>query len=300
MSNILAIEDAAASGLQSSEICLIINQELSSLKVPEIIDVTGGIRHPELVLGSENIYSVFLADLSCTSGASIELSSILLDMASRSWNNSRKNINELDVKVLSKKKMSLIRGNFKTLQMMNSLVKEFKSVIEEPDFHADLFSMFWPTNQNLNSFSQALFIFVGNLDCQRFREEINNWKRAYILLEEFSAMIAEEELREESGTVQKDITRENKLHMTYKKLSKVLRELRDWSSETIRPQPLRYDNYLSNLLIHLHQVTTAVLDCKKQSLDAGPLVYTSDFSILKESPVELLKKIILHSNVTPE
>ncbi|XP_015911906.2 zinc finger FYVE domain-containing protein 26 isoform X1 [Parasteatoda tepidariorum] len=300
LSNLQAIEDAAAAGLQSSEIGLIIHHELSTLRIPEIVDITDGIRHPELMLGSENIYSIFLADLGYISSSSLELTSILFDMACRSWTNSVDSIQDLDAKVLSKKKMPLIRGNFKTLGMMNGMLKEFLHFLQQEDVQEDLKQVFWPLGRSSGSFSQILSNFIGNFDCKAFRSQIINWKQAASFLHDFIVLMKDEEIKERSGIFQKDISQENRLHITYKKLSKILRELRDWSSETIRPQPTKYDNYLSKLLIHLHQVTTAVLDCKKQSSNNDSVIYTSDFSILKESPVELLKKIILQSGVTPE
>ncbi|GFU59897.1 zinc finger FYVE domain-containing protein 26 [Nephila pilipes] len=300
MSNIQAIEEAAATGLRSSEICLIIHKELSSLKVPEILDITDGVKHPELLLGSKNIYSIFIADLGCTSGVSLDLSSVLLEMASRTWSTPQEKPLDLDAKVLSKKKMPLIRGVFKTLNMMNSFSTEFINFIQNND-EEDLKLLFLPLNKNYSSFSSVISNFFGNLDSQRFKGEINSWKETSDLLKDFIDLLKEEEeMNEKNGISEKDITRENKLHIMYKKLSKVLRELRDWSSETIRPQQVRYDNYLSKLLVHLHQVTSAVLDCKRQSSETDSTVYTSDFSILKESPVELLKKIILQSGVTPD
>ncbi|KAF8796021.1 Zinc finger FYVE domain-containing protein 26 [Argiope bruennichi] len=299
LSNILAIEEAAASGLRSSEICLIVHKELSSLKVPELIDITDGVKHPELLLGSKNIYSIILADLGSTSGVSLDLSSVLLEMACKTWCVPNEKPQELDAKVLSKKKMPLIRGIFKTLSMMNSFLTEFHNFVEK-DAHEDLKSLFLPLIKDPSPFSSVLSNFFGSLDAHRFKEEVNSWKETSNLIRDFTELMKEEEIKEKNSILQKDINRENKLHMMYKKLSKVLRELRDWSSETVRPQQIRYDNYLSKLLIHLHQVTSAVLDCKKHSSDTDSTIYSSDFSILKESPVELLKKIILQSGVTPE
>lgn len=218
------------------------------------------------MLGSENISSIFLADLGCTSGASLDLSSVLLDMASRTWNASSEVIRDLDAKVLSKKKMPLIRGVYRTLGIMSSLVKEFVFFLGvEEDSQNSLRTLFWPSTKGSSCpFPQVLSGFVGSLDCQRFKEEMDSWKLTSELLEEFSGLMKIEE-----GMREKDILQENRLHMSYKKLSKVLRELRDWSSETIRPHQVRYENYLSKLLIHLHQVTAAILDCKKQSINAG-------------------------------
>ncbi|GIY07382.1 zinc finger FYVE domain-containing protein 26 [Caerostris darwini] len=300
LSSIQAIEEAAATGLQSSEIHLIIHKELSSLQVSELVDITNGVKHPELLLGSQNISSIFLADLGCTSSVSLDLSSILLEMACKTWAVPQEKPKALDAKVLSKKKMPLIRGVFRTISMMNTFLTEFASFIEKEDIPKDLKPLFLPFSNSPNRFSFVLSNFIGSLDCQQFKREISNWKETSCLLKDFIDLMKEEEVKERTGTAQKDINRENKLHIMYKKLSKVLRELRDWSSEVIRPQQVRYDNYLSKLLIHLHQVTSAVLDCKKQNSDSDSTIYSSDFSILKESPVELLKKIILQSGVTPE
>ncbi|KAG8181285.1 hypothetical protein JTE90_022223 [Oedothorax gibbosus] len=274
--------------------------QLSTASSSDGTDKEGGIRHPELILGSENISSIFLADLGCTSGASLDLASVLLDMASRTWNASREEIQDLDAKVLSKKKMPLIRGIFRTLGIFSSLVKEFVSFLGEENNENDFRALFWPaTKSNDVPFPQALSGFVGSLDCQRFKEEADSWKQTAEYLQEFRSLMKDDE-NDPNRVQERDISQENKLHMSYKRLSKVLRDLRDWSSETIRPQQVRYENYLSKLLIHLHQVTAAILDCKKQSISADSSVYTSDFSILKESPVELLKKIILQSGVEPE
>ncbi|CAL1270215.1 unnamed protein product [Larinioides sclopetarius] len=299
LSSIQAIEDAAASGLRSSEICLIVHKELSSLKVPKLIDITDGVKHPELLSGSKNIYSIILADLASTSGVSLDLSSVLLEMACKTWSVPNEKPQELDAKVLSKKKMPLIRGIFKTLGMMNSFLTEFHNFVEKDD-HEDLKALFLPLSKNYSPLSSVLSNFIGSLDSQRFKDAVTSWQETSNLIRDFTELMKEEEINEKNGVSHKDINRENKLHIMYKKLSKVLRELRDWSSETIRPQQVPYDNYLSKLLIHLHQVTSAVLDCKKHSSDTDSTIYSSDFSILKESPVELLKKIILQSGVTPE
>ncbi|XP_054713463.1 zinc finger FYVE domain-containing protein 26-like [Uloborus diversus] len=300
LSNILAIEEAAISGLRSSEICLTVHQELSSLRISELMDVTGGHRHPELLLGSENIYSIFLADLSYACNVSVELSCTLLDMANKSWSKLNSTPSELDAKFSSRKKMPLVRGNFKTLTMVNTLLKEFLLLFDKDNFLTLYTSVFWPLNEKFKTSSETLACFIGSLNYQTFREEVNSWKNVFHLLKEFYVLITDEETKESKGICLKDIKRENQLHMSYKMLSKALRDLKDWSSEKIRPQSVKYNNYLSRLIIHLHQVTAAVIDCKKQSLSTGSTTYTSDFSILNVSPVELLKKIILQDGVTPE
>ncbi|GBM82852.1 Zinc finger FYVE domain-containing protein 26 [Araneus ventricosus] len=283
----------------SSDIWIVFSRELSSVEVPELIDITDGVKHPELLLGSENTYSIILADLASTSGVSLDLSSILLQIACRSWSDPNEKPQELDAKVLSKKKVPLIRGISKTLSMMNSFLTEFHNFVEK-DTHEDLKSLFLPLSKNYSSLSSVLSNVIGSLDSKRFKNEVISWTETSNLIRDFTELMKEEEINERNGISHKDINRENKLHMMYKKLTKVLRVLKDWSSETIRPQQIPYDNYLSNLWTHLHQVTSAVLDCKKHSSDADSTIYSSDFSILKESPVELLKKIILQSGVTPE
>lgn len=269
-SNISSIKSAVTFGLHSSNLYVSVIEELSSLKVLKTMDITGGVRHPELLLGSKNIYSLLLVDLSYISDISIELTSSLLDSASKSWAGLNSNLTELDTKVLSRKKMPLIRGNSKTLNMMNSFLKEFLLFLNE-NIQSDLRFIFLPLRKTVKTVRQALPLFMGNLDYHHFREEVNSWKNACNFIEEFSILLEKEELNEQRGVQEKDIKWENKLHMTYKKLSQTLRELRDWSSRTICPEVAHYENYLSKLFIHLRQVTTAALECKSRSIESGRL-----------------------------
>ncbi|GIY98912.1 zinc finger FYVE domain-containing protein 26 [Caerostris extrusa] len=88
LSSIQAIEEAAATGLQSSEIHLIIHKELSSLQVSELVDITNG------------------------------------RWLCKTWAVPQEKPKALDAKVLSKKKMPLIRGVFRTIRESCGIAKK--------------------------------------------------------------------------------------------------------------------------------------------------------------------------------
>lgn len=268
-SNIMSIKSAASFGLQSSNFFMTIHQELSSVKVLQMIDVTGKVQHPELVLGSENIYSIFLIDLAYVSDISLELSSSLLDSASKSWVSVNSDFKSLDVPPQTQKKIPLIRGNFRILGLINNLLKEFLSFFKDHDTHSHLYSIFWPLRKDFKTLPQILPNFIGNFNQMRFKEEVTCWENVCGLIEEFTVLLEQEELIEVRGVLGKDIKRENKLHMTYKKLSMSLRGLRDWSSRTISSEITHYTDYLNKLFIHLREVTKAALECKSQNACSG-------------------------------
>lgn len=277
-SKVSSIKSAVSFGLQTSNFYMTIHEELSSVNVLQMVDVMGKVQHPELLIGSENIYSVFLVDLAVTSGISTELSSSLLDSANKSWVNMNAE-KDFETKSPPQKKISLIRGNFQVLSMMNCLVKEFITFFKENDEQSDLYSVFWPAKRDIKTLPQILTKFVGNLNHVRFKEEVDNWKSATLLMKELTVLLDEEESNQEKGVLAKDIKQENKLHMAYKRLSRTLRSLRDWSSRTVSLEITHYNDYLSKLFIHLRQVTTAALECKTQNTSSGTyrlmLVYKS-------------------------
>ncbi|XP_076306250.1 zinc finger FYVE-type containing 26 spastizin isoform X2 [Tachypleus tridentatus] len=300
-----AVAEAAALGVTATTVMSLIEELLTltpAPSVPEIKflleDTNSSLNADEksFLAGCSQIHSIVCSDLAFTASASQEIASILLDQASKRM------YSLMASESASRRRGGLVqvKGARMMTQQMRSLLTEI-SCLSETSFGKDILVPFSDL-----SVKDILSCPYFSLEPKTFHEQMSAWIKLSKQLSKVQMLLKEEESH--GIVVNSNQTRkislkeiENKLHSAFCKLDDVCsRDLLFSSMNYLRKTPREHFCYLRAFYSHVRQVYKVLWKCRNHGRSAGDITYGSYFSVLKEDPSVILRRMVLEDDVPPE
>ncbi|XP_067138232.1 uncharacterized protein Sptz isoform X2 [Centruroides vittatus] len=289
--NLIGLANAADAGLQSTMMTSIIDEMLSSTSlpnIPEFVNIKESQNIHNILDECKEMHAIVFADFAYTSNTNLDIRRMLLQT-------SRK---KLRTSILfpveeHKKKHFLpsVKGINKTAEKIELLLQEMEN-FQKTEFL--VFPSFLVPKIDL---SCSFFITLGSFNHKLYRDQISTWQNFSYILKEVEELLEQDDAEEMQN---KEFVEMNQVHASFKKLLKLCSsQLKFLRINNSLAQKQRYFNFLKIMYDHVQHVTNALINCRNYDQNIACYTNRSYFSVLKESPRDILSKMVLQNGIPP-
>lgn len=291
--NLLELAEAADAGLQSTKITSIIDEMLSSTPLPNIpdsINIKEGQFLNNILDECKEMHAIVFADFAYTSNTTLDIRRTLLQTSRKRFRTSiLSNFNLLEHK---KRTPHLsVKGINKTAEKIEALLQEIEN-IQKSEYN---FPSFLIPKIDL---SCGFMFMLGSFDHKFYRDQVQNWKKFLDALTEMEQLLVKD--KNETAQNKESIELQNQLHLTFKKLLKICSsQLKFLRINVLPARKQKFFNFLKMMYDHVQHVSNALVNCKHYDQNIVCSTNKSYFSVLNESPKDILSKMMLQNGISP-